>query len=94
MDCHSNETIWPWYSNIPPVSWQVHDDVENARAFMNLSRWNDYTAEERRLFTLQIAQAARARVMPPRKYLWMHHDATLSDAELDVLNEWAHAQGK
>ena len=88
-DCHSSETKWPWYSNIPPVSWQIRGDVQNARAFMDLSQWNDYTAEERRGFAAQIARATRAHVMPPPKYLWMHPDARLSDSELGVLKEWA-----
>jgi hypothetical protein len=91
-DCHSGETRWPWYSNIPPVSWQIQADVQNARAFMDLSQWNDYTGEERRGFASQIARATRAHVMPPPKYLWMHHDARLSSADLDVLKDWALRQ--
>jgi mono/diheme cytochrome c family protein len=88
-DCHSEETKWPWYSNLPPVSWQIHSDVDDARAVMNLSRWNEYSDEERHDFATQIAGATRVHVMPPRKYLWMHHDAKLSSVELDVLNGWA-----
>lgn len=88
-DCHSEETKWPWYSNIPPVSWQIRADVDDARAVMDLSRWNEYSNEERRDFATEIARATRVHVMPPPKYLWMHHDAKLSNAELDVLKRWA-----
>jgi len=54
---------------------------------MALSRWNEYTDEER----IRIASCSIHAwdVMPP-KYLWMHHDAKLSSAELDALKEWAH----
>jgi cytochrome c len=93
-DCHSGETDWPWYSNIPPVSWQIHSDVDNARAFMDLSSWNGYSVEERRGFASQIARATSAHVMPPPKYLWMHHDAKLSNADLDTLKDWALHQQK
>jgi len=88
-DCHSEETKWPWYSNLPPVSWQIRADVHNARAVMDLSRWNEYSDKERHNFATQIARATRIHVMPPPKYLWMHHEAKLSSVELDVLEEWA-----
>ena len=88
-DCHSEETKWPWYSNLPPVSWQIRADVDDARAVMDLSRWNEYSDEERHEFATEIARATRVHVMPPPKYLWMHHDAKLSSAELDVLKGWA-----
>jgi len=88
-DCHSQETKWPWYSNLPPVSWQIRADVDNARAVMDLSRWDEYSDEERHDFATEIARATRVHVMPPPKYLWMHHDAKLSNADLEVLKGWA-----
>lgn len=94
LDCHSEETIWPWYSNVPPVSWQVHDDVNNGRGFMNFSHWSEYTPEEQHSYASQIAQATGARVMPPPRYLWMHRDARLSAADLDTLKEWARSRPK
>ena len=94
LDCHSDQTVWPWYSNIPPVSWQIHDDVANAREFMDLSHWSDYTAEEQHGFVSEIALATRARIMPPPRYLLLHHDAKLSDADLHTLAEWARSQAR
>jgi len=94
LNCHSNETVWPWYSKIPPVSWQIQDDVEQGREFMNLSQWGEYTPEERRGFASQMAHATRAHVMPPPKYLWLHPEARLSNADLNALKEWAQSQGK
>lgn len=41
--CHSNETVWPWYSRIAPVSWLVAHDVHDGREELNLSTWNRYT---------------------------------------------------
>ena len=94
LDCHSEETIWPWYSNIPPVSKQIHNDVEGGREFMDFSYWSEYTAEEQDSYASQIAYATSARSMPPPKYLWMHRDARLSAADLDVLKEWARSRRK
>ncbi len=92
LDCHSEETVWPWYSYIPPVSIQIHNDVNNARQFMNLSRWNEYTTEEQHDFVSQIAYATNAGMMPPTRYLWIHGDARLSAADLAILKEWARSQ--
>lgn len=89
LDCHSEQTIWPWYSNIPLISRQIHDDVDNGREMMDLSHWSEYTAEERVNYAALIAGATSARVMPPPKYLWMHRDARLSSADLEVLKEWS-----
>jgi len=43
QDCHSGNTHWPWYSKLPPLSWKIHKDVAQARVFMDLSKWNEYT---------------------------------------------------
>src|SRR5215472_18503039 len=72
QDCHSKNTVWPWYSHIPPISWQIHSDVERGRAFMDLSKWNDYTEIERRGFTAAIGAAIQNHLMPPPKYVLMH----------------------
>jgi hypothetical protein len=93
-DCHSDNTVWPWYANIPPVSWQIRGDVESGRAFMNLSKWSEYSDAEQRGFMLVILAATRSHIMPPPKYVWMHRNAKLSEAELRVLDEWARAKQK
>ena len=89
QDCHSENTVWPWYAYIPPISWQIHTDVERGRAFMDLSKWNDYTESERRGFTAAIGAAIQNHLMPPPKYVWMHREARLSNDELEVVRAWA-----
>jgi len=89
QDCHSGNTVWPWYASIPPVSWQVHQDVSRARAFMDLSKWNSYTEAERKVFLLSIVAATQSHVMPPPRYLWMHRNARLSDTDVESLKSWA-----
>src|SRR6478672_7737844 len=44
-DCHSNETVWPWYSHVAPVSWLVADDVNKGRRHWNFSTWNHLTPD-------------------------------------------------
>ena len=80
FDCHSNETVWPWYSNIAPVSWLVYHDVMEGRSRMNFSEWNrpQPTAPE-------AAAILQEGEMPPAIYLLMHPTARLSPNERQLL---------
>src|SRR5271166_4624274 len=89
QNCHSENTSWPWYSNIPPVSWKVHGDVARARQFMDFSKWDEYTDLQKRGFRASIAMAIESRAMPPRGYLMLHPEARLSDADRRELENWA-----
>lgn len=79
MDCHSNETVWPWYSNIAPVSWLITYDVNNGRDAMNFS---NLAPED---YDLSDMEWHLYNNMPPRKYLIMHPDANLTDEQRDAL---------
>lgn len=80
FDCHSNETMWPWYSNVAPVSWLVQRDVDEGRAKLNFSEWTA-PAEE----AGESAETVREGEMPPRVFLLTHPEARLSAAEKDEL---------
>lgn len=85
FDCHSNETVWPWYSNVAPVSWLVQRDVDEGREELNYSEWN------RRQEGDESAEAVRDGSMPPRSYLLTHPDARLSDTQLAALADGLEA---
>ena len=91
QDCHSENTVWPWYSHFPPISWEVQADVERGRAFMDLSKWDKFSESERRGFTASIEAAVQHHVMPPPKYVLMHREARLSTADLHLIRAWALA---
>jgi hypothetical protein len=75
FDCHSNETVWPWYSHIAPVSWFLMNDVTGGREHLNFSEWqNDDQA-------LGAAESIEEGSMPPFQYKPMHSAARLSDEE-------------
>jgi hypothetical protein len=79
-DCHSNETSWPWYSNIVPVSLLVSHDVDEARGALNFSEWDRAQPELR-----EITEAIGEGSMPPPYYKWFHPDAKLTTAERQQL---------
>jgi len=91
FDCHSNETTWPWYSYVAPVSWLVEHDVEEAREHMNFSDWESYSAEKQEHKREECWEEVAEGEMPLWFYVPLHWEASLSDDDLDVLKAWAMA---
>lgn len=83
FDCHSNETVWPWYSRIAPVSWLVRHDVNEGRGELNFSDWLNGGREGERAD--KIRKAIGTGEMPPLAYRVAHPEARLSDAEKQQL---------
>ena len=92
FDCHSNETRWPWYSYIAPVSWLVADDVASGRKHLNYSDWGKYPKSKRVLKLGQIYEQISKGEMPIKKYLLMHPDAQLSAADRDSILSWTERE--
>jgi len=90
-DCHSNETRWPWYSHVAPVSWLVAHDVHEARKHLNFSTWNQYNAKRQARKLNEVWEEVDEGEMPLWYYLAIHRDAVLSDADRALLREWATA---
>jgi hypothetical protein len=92
VDCHSEKTRWPWYSNVAPASWFVEADVQRARSLLNLSRWDSLgTAEQRALLTA-IATVIENHEMPPHRYVILHPHARLSPEDSAQVIEWTRAE--
>jgi hypothetical protein len=88
-DCHSNETRWPWYAYVAPVSWLVAGDVKDGRKELNFSDWGDYSAAKRSSKADSMAEEVEKGDMPLPKYLRIHHDARLSREDVVALRAWA-----
>ncbi len=86
-DCHSQSTVWPWYSRIAPMSWLVARDVSRGRAKLNFAGWNVHSpsANER----MDLCDAVSNDSMPLRAYRWMHRNAALSQNDVKLLCDWA-----
>ncbi len=92
-DCHSNETTWPWYSKVAPVSWLVTRDVNEGRKELNFSEWQSFADKRKDKKFEEIADEVGEGEMPMAIYLPMHPEAKLSDAEKTLLVEWAKKRG-
>jgi heme-binding protein len=79
-DCHSSETVWPWYSHVAPMSWLVQRDVDEGRRKLNFSEWDRPQKEAR-----ESAKTVRKGKMPPWFYSLIQQDARLTAAETEAL---------
>ena len=84
-DCHSHNTVWPWYSRIAPVSWLVADDVNEGRRKLNFSQWNLLGAEMSRTRLREACEEVREGGMPLWFYRLMHPEARLSAEDIEAL---------
>ena len=87
-DCHSNETVWPWYSRVAPVSWLVAWDVQEGREELNFSTWNRYSAKQRVKKIKESWEEIEEGEMPPWFYVPLHPEARLANQERDRLRVW------
>jgi mono/diheme cytochrome c family protein len=79
-DCHSNETAWPWYTYIAPVSWRIQQHVDAGREALNVSEWGTREQEAD-----EAAEVVRDGEMPPFDYILAHPEANLSVADRQAL---------
>ena len=90
-DCHSDETRWPWYSHIAPVSWLIASDVQRGRRHVNFSDWptNSVTAARK---LEDMSEEIDYGDMPLKKYTLIHADARLTAVQRKELENWLDAQ--
>lgn len=92
-DCHSNETVYPWYANVAPISWWVADHIEEAREHLNFSEWGGYN-EEKQLHKLhECYEEVEEGEMPLESYTLVHSEAKLSKEDREYLEEWFESFG-
>lgn len=91
-DCHSNQTVYPWYSNISPFSWLLVGHIEEGRGELNFSVWNSYKAQKKRRKLGEICEQVESGEMPHNQYLWLHRDAQLSAEDKKLLCDWTDAE--
>jgi hypothetical protein len=87
-DCHSNETRYPWYAYIAPVSWLVVRDVKLGRDDMNFSEWNNLKSRDKIKLLDEIAEEVNDGNMPMPIYTITHGDASLDDVKKQLLVKW------
>jgi len=88
-DCHSNETVWPWYSRVAPVSWVIAHDVTEGRAELNFSTWDQLSTEKQAKAMKESWKEVAEGEMPTWYYVVLHPEARLSANDQSVLQAWS-----
>ncbi|MEE6127474.1 heme-binding domain-containing protein [Chryseobacterium arthrosphaerae] len=87
-DCHSNETVYPKYAFIAPISWSVKSHVNEGREHMNFSVWGTYNKELKESMLNKSVQTLQNKTMPMPGYIVYHKEANLSEAERSLLIQY------
>ncbi len=88
-DCHSNKTLYPWYSQVSPFSWFLAGHIEDGRRELNFSEWGTYSENKKAQKLEEICEMVDAGGMPLPSYLWIHRDAALSEEQKRLLCDWS-----
>jgi hypothetical protein len=91
-DCHSNETKYPWYASVAPVSWLVIHDTNEGRDELNFSEWATYSAKRKHHKLEEVIEMVEEGEMPLAVYNITHPEGRLTDAQIEALISWAKAR--
>ena len=87
-DCHSNNTIYPWYAEVAPVSYWLDDHIRDGKKHLNFSAWDSYSVKKKDHKMEELEEMVAEGEMPLDSYTWVHKDAVLSDQQRDAMVAW------
>jgi len=87
-DCHSNNTVYPWYSEVAPVSWYLAQHINEGKEHMNLSEWTVYNKNQQDHILKDFEEVLETHEMPLKSYLIIHKDAEMTNEQYEVLMNW------
>lgn len=87
FDCHSNQTTYPWYAEIAPISYWLDDHVVEGKKHFNMSSWDKYSIKKKDHKLEELIEEVEEGEMPLNSYTWIHGDLSSNDKEL--LLQWA-----
>ena len=88
-DCHSNNTRYPWYTNVQPVGWLLAKHIKDGKAALNFNEFNTYSERRQSSKFKAIYNSVKDGSMPIPSYMWLHHDAKLTQQEKALLLQWS-----
>jgi len=88
-DCHSNNTVYPWYANVQPVAWWLADHVNEGKGELNFDEFLTYSPKKAHHKLEEVIDMIKEGEMPLGSYTWIHRNAILSPAQKEALTTWA-----
>lgn len=90
-DCHTNNTIYPWYAAVQPVLWWLDDHVKEGKSHLNFDEYTTYNLRRQYHKMEEVIEMVKEKEMPLDSYTWVHRDAKLTDEERITLTSWAQS---
>lgn len=90
-DCHTNNTIYPWYAAVQPVLWWLDDHVKEGKSHLNFDEYTTYNLRRQYHKMEEVIEMVKEKEMPLDSYTWVHRDAKLTDDERVILTSWAQS---
>jgi len=87
-DCHSNETKYPWYHNVAPVSWMMSSNIEGGRKALDFSNWASIDKQVKLKRLKRAKQLVNNEMMPKSEYLLIHDKAVLDTKKKETLEKF------
>jgi len=87
-DCHSNETVYPWYAQIAPISYWLDDHIRHGKRELNFANWSTYSPKRKDHKLEEIIEMIEDKEMPLDSYTWVHKDAILEKVEIEAIKNW------
>lgn len=90
-DCHTNNTIYPWYAEVQPVTWWLDDHIKEGKKHLNFDEYTTFSLRKQYHKMEEVVEQVKEKEMPLNSYTWVHRDAKLTDAERVALTTWAQS---
>jgi len=87
-DCHSNNTVYPWYNEIQPIAWFLENHIKESKQELNFSIWNNYSNRRKKSKLKSIISQIKDDKMPLSSYTIIHGNTKLSESEKELIVEW------
>ena len=87
-DCHSNNTVYPWYASIQPAAWWLNDHIQEGKKELNFSEFGSYRIGKQYRKLDEVNKQVKEGEMPLESYLWIHKYAKLDEAQKLILASW------
>jgi mono/diheme cytochrome c family protein len=91
-DCHSDETKYPWYTSVAPISWFIKGHIDEGHEHINFSTWADYDAKKKAHKMEEIIEVVDGKEMPMLTYWMIHWDAKISEEQRKQMTDWVRTK--
>jgi len=89
FDCHSNQTRYPWYAQVAPISYWMSDHIKEGKKHLNFSDWSSYSVKRKDHKLEELIEMVEDKEMPLDSYTWLHEEARLTDDQIKSILTWA-----